>query len=493
MKTPDSRLRRLVDAWHDGTITSEDGLHLQQRLRDDETARRYFFEIAELEAGLPIAAADLPQATTQPAAQPTGPASHWRWAAVFVAGLFLGALAWLPVRLIEEPGPPTPAWAPVATITGMRGVTWTDDQDDASLTLAPNQRREIESGLIELGLDSGTRVLLEGPASFAATGANALQLAYGKLVADVPRGAEGFTVDYPDGEIIDLGTEFAAEVDRGTAAARFGVFRGEIECRPDKTPENAFRLLEGHAVLLEDGEAHSIPFNHSEFVRELPSREFSWEIGRDQIDRTTWEFDVSHLIYKPGSYRVICKLLNGSRTVRISGARLFRDDGIPAGEDLHEAILPEVRSLSEGNAYNLAVSPAHYRRGRWTLRMEARIDPEGSRAGHAPSSGIMLFEEGLVSNALAGDFIGTWEYLHDGKVFRRSFLPDGSASLTIDGASYRGFDDSRWRVDGGNLVLSLQDWSGSWFEETHCLRNRDTLIFINRPYRNATRLDTTPN
>ena len=60
MKTPNSELRRLTDAWHDGTITPEDGMRLEQRLLAEPDARAYFFEISGIESSLAEAAARLP-------------------------------------------------------------------------------------------------------------------------------------------------------------------------------------------------------------------------------------------------------------------------------------------------------------------------------------------------------------------------------------------------------------------------------------------------
>ena len=487
MNSPDSKLRQAVDNWHDGMITPEEAIYLEKRLAEDAAAREYFLEMAEIEALLPVAAAEKLAA---PQSVPSRSGRLLRWAAVFIAGLFAGSLIWLPGRLVTGSDRADATQTTVATVSGMRGVTWADYAHGASLTLAPNDSREIESGLIELSLASGTRVLLEGPAAFAVTGSNEIRLTHGKLVADVPKGAEGFVVDYPDGRIIDLGTEFAANVAKDGQAARLGVFRGEIECHPGVNPGDPIRLLEGHAVLLKDGEAHTIPFDRSEFIRELPSREFSWSIGIDPENRVTWEFDVSHLIYKPGDYRLIAKQFSGSRTVRLGGARLTLDDGISVAEDVHDAVLPVDRNLGQGNTYSLKIPDDLYRRGRWILSIDARIDAEGSPGDSRESSGIVIFEEGMASDAVSEDFIGTWEYLHDGKLFQRSFLEDGSSTLTINGEPYGGFDGSHWRVEQGNLILKLRDESGLWFEETHCLRNPETLIFINRPYRNAQRLGT---
>jgi predicted anti-sigma-YlaC factor YlaD len=56
MKAPDSELRRLTDAWHDGTISPADAARLEERLLNDPAARDYYLEISALEGNLPDAA-----------------------------------------------------------------------------------------------------------------------------------------------------------------------------------------------------------------------------------------------------------------------------------------------------------------------------------------------------------------------------------------------------------------------------------------------------
>src|SRR6478735_1227829 len=87
MKTPDRELRRLVDAWHDGTISREDGLRLEQRLELDPEAMRYWFEISEIEAALPSAATGLEIHAVESSPRRFAAAPWLRIAAVFALGL----------------------------------------------------------------------------------------------------------------------------------------------------------------------------------------------------------------------------------------------------------------------------------------------------------------------------------------------------------------------------------------------------------------------
>jgi hypothetical protein len=408
----------------------------------------------------------------------------WGMAAMFVAGIFCGAVA---LKSLTSPQPAALEMKPpAAVVTGMFGVTWEGTSHGQAITLpAGSAESKISGGLIELTFASGTRALVEGPAAFQITGDNAVRLAHGKLVADVPKGAEGFSVTYPDGRIVDLGTEFGVEIAKDGRSANFGVFRGEIEFHPANDATQAIHLPENHAILFENGSPVSVPFDREKFTRQLPSREFAWEIKGSVSEPTLLEYDISHLIWKPGSYRAICKWMTGRDGLAIEGAELLLD-GQLVQQDLHPGFTGTI-DKTRNNSYDLAVSSDTYRRGRWTLRIHARVDT--AVEPDADATGVVLFEEGLALHAEADDFLGTWEYLHDGKVFRRTFMADGSASLTIDGIPYGPFSSSRWQVVSGALVLDVPIEGGNRRQEHHLLRDSRTLVFVNCPYRNATRVE----
>ena len=482
MKSPNLELRRLTDAWHEGTISPEDGMRLEQRLAADDSARTYFFEIAEIEAAMAAAASDLP--LTIPAHSLARRTNWQAMAAVFVGGLFCGALA---LKLLPSLSPVAPAQKPpAALVTGMLGVAWDSTSTERSLALsAGSAEAKIDTGLIELTFASGTRALVEGPAAFQILGDNSIRLARGKLVADVPRGAEGFSVTYPDGKIVDLGTEFGVEIASSGRSANFGVFRGEIEFHPRSDANQAVHLLEDHALLAENNSIISVPFDQQKFARKLPSREFAWKIQGDAPNSTVFEYDISHLVWKPGDYRAICKWMTGRDGVFIDSAELLLD-GQRVVEALHLGFTGTV-GASHDNSYKLDISADAYRRGRWTLRIHARVD----RAAEGPAdfSGVVLLEEGLTFQAIASDFIGTWEYFHNGMVYHRKFKADGTASMTIDGKTYAAFDNSHWQIENGTLVLNVPTETGKWLQERHLLRDSRTLVFVDCPYRNATRVD----
>lgn len=87
----------------------------------------------------------------------------------------------------------------------------------------------LKSGHIELLFGTGTKVLITAPAEFEITGPNELRFTAGKLVARIttPDG-KGFTVNTPDGALVDLGTLFGVEIDAAQSSS-VQVFKGEVE------------------------------------------------------------------------------------------------------------------------------------------------------------------------------------------------------------------------------------------------------------------------
>src|SRR5690606_18004509 len=71
----------------------------------------------------------------------------------------------------------------------------------------------IASGVVQLTLESGVSLTVEGPARWTITGRNQATLHAGRLLARVPSQAVGFTLETPVGRIVDLGTEFGVNVD----------------------------------------------------------------------------------------------------------------------------------------------------------------------------------------------------------------------------------------------------------------------------------------
>ena len=330
---PSPELIQLVDQCLSGEISQAEMTRLEELLSDDD-ALRYYLDIVRVEGDIPLALDSEPvgDMSSSPASNVIIPSAFPRWikplslaaAAVvlFSFGFFMGNKpASSNQNLTDTSIQNNSTSSSSAVITSLVGVTWDGDAPD-SLNLGKHSKAiAIESGLVELTFASGVKSLIEGPAVIHITGDNSAQLDNGRLVADVPKGAEGFTVNYPEGKVIDLGTEFAMNVPIDQKGAEVGVFRGEVEVY-DKHQNKPLKIIENHAVTQVSGAEHpftSIPFQRENYIRTLPTREFSWQLSKEiSASPDVFEYDVSHLVWKSGDYRAVIKWMKGNDALIIN-------------------------------------------------------------------------------------------------------------------------------------------------------------------------------
>ena len=475
---PDPELRQLIDTLMDEGRLSRALMERLEEMLESPDALAYYLSVTSIEGMMPEALASdesrgpLRKRSYFPMQRACQVAAA---CAVFLLGWWLGERS--------TPGnvAPTTVSEP-ARITGLVGVQWKKGgaPDLISGSAAAN-RLAVESGLVEITYANGVRVTLEGPADFSVTDATSGKLGSGKLVASVPKGAEGFRVDYPEGNVVDLGTEFAMEA-HSNGTTEVGVLDGMVNLNlPGEEP----RLLLVNQAVLHDQDAaeplQAIPLNREKFVRRLPSRDFRWSMT--SLSPQTLEFDVSHLIWKGSRYRAIFKWIQGQDAILVKDVELCLDGRTLVG-DPHTGATG-ILSTVKDNVYSLDLKPGDFQRGRWTLRVTIEGYPRtATLTGPVQSQGILQLEEGLVSSAGPQDFIGRWSYHHLGQHFVREFHKDGTVTLEMNGkplgSEFRG---SHWTVDHGVLVTTLPDLKS---EERHVLRNADTLIFVSMPYDNAT-------
>ncbi len=125
----------------------------------------------------------------------------------------------------------------------------------------------LERGIIELTLEQGTSVVIEAPSAIRLIDGNRIELTHGRVVANVPERASGFTIDTASAQIIDLGTEFGVEVGRDGVVST--------------------AVFEGKAIVAEHAEADGTE------RREVPLSA-GWQIdvnAEGRIDRDVRKFD----------------------------------------------------------------------------------------------------------------------------------------------------------------------------------------------------------
>ncbi len=481
-ETPSKDLLLLVDRLlNDGRLRRSEVRRLEDLLREDGAALAHYAETMAQEGLMVLALTGLAGPHAIPSRVPNRRA--------VVAAVLTAAAACVAVWLSLSGGfvrvaPGSSSFAGTGVrVTALASVEWEGGRSavlpDGSLA---SRHVALRGGFAELTYPSGVRLVLEGPSDFAVGGPDSGFLTRGRLVAHVPHGAEGFTIGYSGGRVVDLGTEFGLGVEEGKM--QLSVFDGAVELdMPDSSPK---ALSEGQAVRHDGGvddRLHDIARNEVHFVRDLSGGDLPWRV--DPRAAQSVEFDVSRFITKPSDYLVLFKWTSGSIPVAMGGVRLLLDGRLVAGKTGSGSTGNLVQVC--GNAFRLRVSAGDFNRGRWILQALAAPERGGNVIGSPEiTGGVLLFEDGFALRASEADFLGRWSYHFNGRNYVREFHENGRASLEINGNDNQVFhEDSRWSYENG--VLNL--WYGNHLlAERHILRDPETLVFISNRYPDAVRI-----
>lgn len=170
-----------------------------------------------------------------------------------VAAAVLAVLAW---RFLPEHHANSNAAISTSACTIADAVNARWSRDGAQLKVGdilPAGPLRLESGAVELAFASGARAAVEGPAELTLTDRNGIELRKGKLAADVPKQAIGFTVHTPNATVTDLGTRFGVNA-AGADSSEVDVFEGKVRVLDDhdaKEPNNQWDLTRNMAMVLD--------------------------------------------------------------------------------------------------------------------------------------------------------------------------------------------------------------------------------------------------
>lgn len=209
--------------------------------------------------------------------------NQWQWvtiAALLVVGLFF-ALRPSPVTQIAQAPPKIePSARGFAVLTGVDGAEWGSHPDLAQGDLVPSGEVHLRSGVAQLELFSGVTLVIEGDAAFEIHSSMEMSVSRGKLRANVPAPAHGFRIRSSEGEVVDLGTEFAVIITPGKSEVH--VIDGEVEWHP--AGKSAKKLMKkGEAVSWsEDGNQEKLLAKAGDFVG---MRELNVRLNNGRSDR----------------------------------------------------------------------------------------------------------------------------------------------------------------------------------------------------------------
>lgn len=153
-------------------------------------------------------------------------------AAVLAAALFV---AWF--KFSPSAGPNADI-LPVAVLESQAEAAWDGTALTPGRALIPGVF-SLKSGMAAIEFNNGARLLIEGPARFEIDSADRVFFNYGRLRANVPPTAQGFTVGTPKMEVVDIGTSFGLAVQPdGRGVVR--VLKGEIKVHGSREQRSLF-------------------------------------------------------------------------------------------------------------------------------------------------------------------------------------------------------------------------------------------------------------
>ena len=279
MQTADEQLLDLLDRVCGQCAGEADLLRLAELLEGDPQARRVYMQYMDLHASLckrgqmppytsaprippvrrPAILRDHTAGETAPVAEvarlwsttktaqilansATGNSVRFRPARLAAVSLVLTCAVWAlfffwvdGLRLALGPGhapAPVELGPPAARVTRAWDPVWKQGRPGwiPDAPIRPGGALHLETGRVEVAFLDGATVMLQGPATLRVLSENRGRLDLGRLAARVAPGAEGFTVEVEQLEIVDLGTAFAVVHVPGRAT-EVAVQKGAVELR----------------------------------------------------------------------------------------------------------------------------------------------------------------------------------------------------------------------------------------------------------------------
>lgn len=284
---PQNSLDNLIQKYIDQQIDANELEELNSQLQQDAQARKHFTEVLNLDSALgEISAAHLLEndvLTAEPVLQQTTffsrRTSNDRFKTTFVFTVIASLI--LLLTGIWWSVSSSPYFSIVTIAAGVQELT--------EGSHIGNQPISISAGSLEIVTTRGARIAIEAPAQFQFESAQRLHLFSGRLSADVPPSATGFTVITPTGEAVDLGTKFGIDISE-TGTAEVHVFEGEVIAQ-SANGGNRQNLRDGEAFQFQKGAGVSRDFRSSAFIRpeEVSSLRAALEHGQQNISQQALE------------------------------------------------------------------------------------------------------------------------------------------------------------------------------------------------------------
>lgn len=278
-----------IDRFLDGSATEDEIAAFQQWLLDPENLERYARR-AELHSDLRkvLKRRDIQSQATEFDASPVALAatdvdqvdSNSTTKRLVIAATVLATAVGLLVAVgLVGRGSKLPTATIVSDIEAVLvkgGKPWTQ-------RTLPEGAYRLQEGLIHLRFGNDVMVFVEAPAQFDTIGDDRVVLRSGRLSANVPPSGIGFTVETPEAEVVDYGTEFSVDVEGGSSEVH--VFDGLVRVHPDNQRGNRTVELKASQAVRINGsspEPVDIQIANDRFIRDFeePKRNYARSVRR---------------------------------------------------------------------------------------------------------------------------------------------------------------------------------------------------------------------
>ncbi len=226
---------RMLDEWRHGQISEADFDQLHQRLEESPELRAELRAFAAVETrlqalaepGLSIVEEEIPPLEV---AAPK-PLREQVWIPWSIAGLAASLVVWLSLNPVNrETIPPTASAGYTALLVDEAGAEFANQRGKGEVGFRAGNY-ELKKGTAHLRYANGADLVIQAPARFQIKDEMRTVLRSGKVRAIVPPPARGFTIETPQVNFEDVGTEFALNVNAGTGESGMQVLDGQVNLR----------------------------------------------------------------------------------------------------------------------------------------------------------------------------------------------------------------------------------------------------------------------
>jgi len=180
-----------------------------------------------------------------------------------------------------------------------------------------NEEIILTRGQVTLTYNHGAEIKLEGPVHYKLINLDLANLAYGQLAAKVPEAAQGFTVEAPKAAIVDLGTEFALNVDKA-GKSQIYVYDGEVSSSllgPDGNSLLNASLYENDGLVIDsENETVNKLNGNVDFIRVNTKRSNELLISSDYIEAVKSDNPVAYWRFENSTDGLVKNEMSSSYT-----------------------------------------------------------------------------------------------------------------------------------------------------------------------------------